>query len=197
MKKGAVFTPVLYIAVFVLAMLTAGPAISQTGGSAGEQEGMLLERGKYLVNFGGCNDCHSPKVMTPQGPVPDETKLLSGFPEGKALPEFDLAMVGPGKWILFSDDITASVGPWGTTYAVNLTPDQATGIGLWTPEIFTAAMRTGKHMGTGQPIKPPMPWMSLKSLTDEDLRAVFAYLHSLPPVKNKVPASVAPGDMGK
>jgi len=153
-----------------------------------------VARGAYLVNFGSCNDCHSPKVLTDQGPVPDKTRLLSGHPAASKLPPFKKEDIGPGKWVLFSDDLTACVGPWGVTCAANLTPDENTGLGLWSEEMFVNAMRTGKHMGAGRPIMPPMPWFSVAELTDDDLSAVFAYLRSLPPVKNQVPGPMTLDD---
>lgn len=88
--------------------------------------------------------------------------------------------------------MTAFVGPWGISYASNLTPDRETGIGAWSEKDFMLAMRKGKHLGVGRPILPPMPWQSVGSLSDPDLRALFAYLKSQPPVKNKVPEYVAP-----
>jgi hypothetical protein len=69
-------------------------------------------------------------------------------------------------------------------------------MGLWTEEIFIQAMRTGKHMGSGRPILPPMPWQGLAQATDEDLKAMFGYLQSVPPIKNAVPAPVEPGEVG-
>jgi hypothetical protein len=53
-------------------------------------------------------------------------------------------------------------------------------------------MRTGRHMGRGRPILPPMPWEMVGKLTDQDLRAVFAYLKTLPAVKNRVPQPLPP-----
>ena len=153
-----------------------------------------VARGAYLVNFGSCNDCHSPKMMTDKGPVPDKSRLLSGHPAESKLPPFKKEDIGPGKWVLFSEDLTACVGPWGVTRSANLTPDENTGLGLWTEEMFVNAMRTGKHMGAGRPIMPPMPWFSVAELTDDDLRAVFAYLQSLPPVKNQVPGPMSLDD---
>ncbi len=149
-----------------------------------------IKRGEYLVQFGGCNDCHSPKILKPNGPVPDKMRLLSGHPSDSKMPTINLSLVESGKWILFSDDLTLAVGPWGVTFATNLTPDKQTGIGLWTEEIFINTMRTGKHMGAGRPILPPMPWFNLEHLEDEDLKAIFAYLQSLKPVKNLVPAPI-------
>jgi hypothetical protein len=86
---------------------------------------------------------------------------------------------------------TAWAGPWGISFTANLTPD-STGLGNWTPEMFIAAIRTGKHAGVGRPILPPMPWPQYRNFTDEDLRAIFAYLHSLKPVHNVVPQPVPP-----
>jgi len=147
----------------------------------------LVARGRYLVTVGGCNDCHSPKVFTAQGMFPDSTRMLSGHPADSPLPAFDPASVGPGKWVLFNDDLTACVGPWGAVCAQNLTPDTETGIGSWTQEMFVQALRTGHHLGSGRPIMPPMPWPNLAQATDEDLGAIYAYLQSLPPISNKVP----------
>jgi cytochrome c553 len=149
-----------------------------------------VKRGEYLVRFGGCSDCHSPKVLTPNGPLPDESRLLSGHPEGSKLSDFDLSIVESGKWVLFTSDLTATIGPWGATFAINLTPDEQTGIGLWTEEIFINAMHTGKHMGEGAPILPPMPWRNLSHLTDDDLKSIFSYLRTLKPIKNEVPPAI-------
>ena len=53
--------------------------------------------------------------------------------------------------------VTAWAGPWGVSYAANLTPDKRTGIGAWTADQFIKTMRTGKHLGVGRPVLPPMP----------------------------------------
>jgi hypothetical protein len=87
---------------------------------------------------------------------------------------------------------TAWAGPWGVSFTANLTPDAETGLGGWTVEMFIQAMRTGKHQGKGRPILPPMPYPWFAKLTDADLRAVFAYLQSIPPIPNKVPAPIDP-----
>ncbi|MFZ0391627.1 MAG: hypothetical protein WAN36_14295, partial [Calditrichia bacterium] len=104
-------------------------------------------------------------------------------------------MVQQGNWYLMSNQVTAFVGPWGISYGINLTPDDQTGIGLWKEEHFVQAMRTGKHMGAGRPILPPMPWQSFGQLPDEDLQAVFAFLKSLKPVKNRVPQPMSLEDL--
>lgn len=121
----------------------------------------LIKRGEYLVRFGGCNDCHTPKVLTPNGPVPDKERLLSGHPSDSKFSTIDFSQVESGNWILFSPDLTVTVGPWGVTFATNLTPDKQTGIGLWIEEIFINSMRAGKHMGAGPPILSPMSWCSI------------------------------------
>lgn len=158
-----------------------------------------VSRGAYLVNAIGCNDCHSPKNFTAEGPVIDSSKILSGHPANSPLPPFDASALKPGNWIQMAPDLTAYVGPWGITYAPNLTPDSATGIGAWSQDVFVKAMRTGKHMGLAseRPILPPMPWEEIGKLNDNDLKAIFAYLHSLHPVSNKVPPPASPEEAAK
>jgi hypothetical protein len=146
-----------------------------------------IERGKYLVTIGGCNDCHTPLKMGPNGPEPDMTRMLSGHPESMKLPP---PPAPSGPWIAsFAATMTAFAGPWGTSYAPNLTPDKNTGTGggVWSEEVFIKAMRTGKHFGTSRPIQPPMPWQGLARATDEDLKAIWAYLQSIPPIVNHAP----------
>ena len=155
----------------------------------------MVERGRYLVNLGGCNDCHSPKVFAGGGMSPDESRLLSGHPQAGELPAFDPAQVAPGQWVLFTQDLTAAVGPWGVSFAANLTPDEETGLGDWTADEFIATMQTGTHRGIGRPILPPMPWFSLAMVSEDDLRAIFAYLQSIPPVSNQVPYPIDPPPM--
>jgi hypothetical protein len=169
-----------------------------TGQSKKGKGGMSqVERGRYLSIIGGCNDCHSPKVFTPQGPVPDTTRLLSGHPANNSLPGLPDGIIGmtPDKWgAVTTGDLTGWKGPWGASFAANLTPDKETGLGSWTPEMFIKAMHTGKHMGTGRDILPPMPWFSLAQMTEPDLKALFAYLQSLKPVSNAVPDPIPPAE---
>ncbi len=153
-------------------------------------EGDRVARGKYLVASIGCADCHTPKKMGAQGPAPDASRFLSGHPEGSKLPPPPAAQ---GPWIASATwDLTAWSGPWGISYAINLTPDENTGIGSWSEETFTKALRTGRHMGVARPILPPMPWENFRNLSDEDLRAVYAYLRTIPAVKNRVPEPTPP-----
>ncbi|HET7291685.1 MAG TPA: c-type cytochrome [Vicinamibacteria bacterium] len=158
--------------------------------------GDRVSRGKYLVNAMGCHDCHTPKRMGKNGPEFDFSRALSGHPEGAKLPPAPRLPEGP--WVATTSwDLTAWSGPWGVSYPINLTPDENTGLGIWTEEMFFKAMRTGRHMGASRPILPPMPWWTLGSLNDEDLSSVYAYLRSLPPIKNRVPEAViapAPGE---
>ena len=158
------------------AMLTAASAVlAQPASTAKDQ----VKRGEYLSIVGGCNDCHSPKLMTPKGPEPDPAKLLSGHPAGATVPAIPGGMFGPGQWAaLTNEHFTAWAGPWGISFAANLTPD-ATGMGAWTEAQFIASMRTGKHLGVGRPILPPMPIASLAAMTEPDLKALFTYLKSL------------------
>jgi hypothetical protein len=151
----------------------------------------MIQRGKYLVNAIGCHDCHSPKVMGPNGPKVDESRPLSGHPAGNPLPPVNKEALK--NWILFNQELTAFVGPWGVSYAANLTSD-ATGIGNWTEKQFLTALRKGKYKGleSNRMLLPPMPWDMYGKLNDTDLKSIFAYLKTTKPIKNKVPAPQAP-----
>jgi len=155
-----------------------------------ETSSELIRRGEYLVTIGACHDCHSPKVMTEMGPEPDASRLLSGHPHNEPVPDIP---DDSKEWVLFSMDLTTFVGPWGVSYAANLTPDD-TGIGNWSYEQFETAIRKGKSKGleTNRDLLPPMPWQMYRNFTDEDLRAIFAYLKSLKPVNNLVPQPIPP-----
>lgn len=146
----------------------------------------LAKRGEYLVTIMGCNDCHTPKVMGAHGPELDVSRLLSGHPADQPLAKLDTALIQ--NWAFFTPTLTAGVGPWGVTYAANLTPD-ATGIGAWTEEQFKKAIREGKSKGMDgtRPLLPPMPWQNYRNLSDDDAKAIFTYLKSLKPIENTVP----------
>jgi len=196
MRKVHLLSAFVVLTVFAFAMWQMlQPSIAKAKPTATIKSAQV-KKGMYLVNLGGCNDCHSAKVFTNMGPMPDSTRLLAGYIASGKLPEVNAAMVGPDKWGgFFNNDLTAWVGPWGVSFAANLTPDEATGIGMWTEDVFIKAMRTGKHMGAGRPILPPMPWQNYGQLNDEDLGAIFAYLKSIRPVKNAVPQPIAPTDL--
>jgi hypothetical protein len=97
---------------------------------------------------------------------------------------------------MFGQHFTAAAGPWGVSFAANLTSDES-GIGNWTEEQFFKAIREGKSKGMDntRPLLPPMPWENFKNLTDDDLRAMFAYLKSTKPVRNVVPAPIPPTEL--
>jgi mono/diheme cytochrome c family protein len=147
-----------------------------------------VERGKYLVTVAACGDCHTPMKAGPNGPEPDLSRQLSGHPA-------ELKMTDAPKltepW-MYAGAVTntAFAGPWGVSYAINLTPDNETGIGLWSEQVFVNALKTGRHMGVGRPIMPPMPWQHYSQMTDEDLKAIYAYLKSIEPRHNQVPEAV-------
>lgn len=147
-----------------------------------------IQRGSYLVNAIGCDDCHSPKTVTPTGFEIIPELRLSGYQSAKASLKADSNVVNQG-WLLFGNDLTTAVGPWGQSFAANLTSD-STGIGMWTEGQFIKALREGKYKGMDntRPLLPPMPWFVYKNLTDDDLRSIFAFLQTTKPVKNVVPA---------
>ncbi len=147
----------------------------------------LAKRGEYLVSVMGCDDCHSPKKLGPHGPEIIPELRFSGYPAGRPMGKADSTVVKNG-FVLFAGDLTAAVGPWGISYAANITPD-STGIGVWTEEQFKKAITEGKSKGldNSRPLLPPMPWTNFKNLTDTDVKAIFLYLKSIKPVKNVVP----------
>ena len=166
-------------------------ALSPERRSPAADSSARVERGRYLVASIGCADCHASKIMGREGPEPDMTRFLAGAPENAALPAPPQLPAGP--WLaVASADLTTWSGPWGISYAANLTPDENTGLGIWTQEMFVKAVRTGRHMGVSRPILPPMPWPNVGAMNDEDLRSVYAYLRSIQPVHNRVPDPLPP-----
>jgi len=149
-----------------------------------------VARGQYLVTIMGCNDCHTPMKMGPDGPELDLARRLAGHPQTLVMPSAP-ALEAPWAWAAAGTN-TAFSGPWGVSFTANLTPDRDTGLGDWTEKMFIDTLRTGRHQGRGRPILPPMPWPMYRHASDEDLAAVFAYLRSLPPVSNRVPQPLEP-----
>jgi mono/diheme cytochrome c family protein len=162
------FSPLAVTALGSAALLAALVNVSCTSAPSNRQAALdpaaKVARGEYLVKIVGCGDCHTPGTFTG---APDMTRMLSGSEYG---------------W----------QGPWGTSYARNLTPDMATGIGAWTEDQIVTAIKVGQRPD-GTPLMPPMPWPDFANLTDEDAHAIAAYLKTLPVVSHKVPDKTPPG----
>jgi mono/diheme cytochrome c family protein len=140
------------------------PAAKPAAGAAPADHAKKVERGRFLAMISGCNDCHTPGTVFG---APDFDRALSGSELG---------------W----------QGPWGTTYARNLTPDLDTGLGYYKEDEIVKAMRGGRRLD-GSPMLPPMPWQNLTVLSDEDMHAIAVYLLSVKPVKHEVPERLPPG----
>lgn len=183
MKAKRVFLSGLILATTVLF------SCRQSGSKQTSYSVDQVERGRYLVTAMACNDCHTPLKMTDHGPEPDMSRMLSGHPEAMKMPAPPKLPEGPWLWLGGATN-TAFSGPWGVSYAFNLTPDQNTGLGIWTEDMFIRAIRTGRHMGTSRQIMPPMPWPAFRNLNDADLKSIYAYLRTIPAVRNQVPTAV-------
>jgi hypothetical protein len=177
------------LSLLLATVLIAPSSVLAQGSSSASQ----VKRGEYLVTIGLCHDCHTPLVTGPDGPAPDMKRALSGHPQ-------DMVVKAPAKvsepWIgAMAPTLTAWSGPWGVSFTANLTPDKETGVLRdFTEEQFLQTMRTGRHQGQGRQILPPMPWPLIGKMTDEDLKAVFAYLRQIPAVRNKVPDPIPPAE---
>jgi cytochrome c553 len=176
MKTARTLARVPAASALVLGLI-ATPTFAQSQGSSA---GRRIERGRYLAAIAACHDCHSPKIDAQM--TPDPNRPFSGRPQTTKPPV-------QGEEIRASLDLTAWSGPWGNSYAANLTPDKETGLGSrYTEESFIRTMRTGTKP-EGEPLSPPMPWMVYRNMTDEDLKSLFAFLRTLKPVRNFVRAS--------
>jgi hypothetical protein len=179
------------LAVSAAAVLTFSPAAGAAEKSASATAAKVA-RGKYLVSTSGCMDCHTPMKMGPNGVEFDMSRMLSGHPETLQMPPAPVLADGP--WLVVSSATnTAFSGPWGVSFTANLTPDPETGLGNWTARDFKVTIRTGRHMGRGRAILPPMPIPVYNNFTDRDLEAIFAYLRTIPAIKNQVPEPRSPG----
>ena len=172
----------------------AAPAQTDAKVQQGKHGGFesQIKYGEHLVWIMGCHDCHTPKKMTDKGPVLDMALALSGHPSKMPPPDVNREEVEK-KGLAVTNTLTAWVGPWGVSYAANLTSDK-TGIGTWQEKNFITSIRQGKHKGipTARTLLPPMPWEMYQHLTDEEAKAIFAYLKSTKPVRNVVPAPQSP-----
>ncbi|HWH64181.1 MAG TPA: hypothetical protein VNS50_12940 [Ginsengibacter sp.] len=148
--------------------------------------------GAHLITIGGCNDCHTPKKMGPNGPEDNIDLELSGHPSQMPEPVVDRKEM-ESKGLVVTSGLTQWIGPWGISYAANLTSD-STGIGGWKEDQFIYCLRHGKWMGLqdARYLLPPMPWQGIGQMTDDELKAVFAYLKSTKPIHNIVPQPQLP-----
>lgn len=196
MRSGA---RALTTSTIVTAALAIGVSSASAQGQAGGAQpakasapkpaaGGPAARGKYLVTVIDCGGCHTPLKMGANGPAADQTRLLSGHPAAIKLPPPPAPL---GLWGgFFPLEGTAFGGPWGVSYPANLTPDKETGLGAWTEQQFIDTIRTGRRQGRGRELLPPMPWKAFANMTDADLKAIFAFLRTIPAIQNKVPDPV-------
>ncbi len=162
-RPGLVALLCLPIAVLGIAACTSQK--SETAAKTSTVPAMTpVQRGEYIATISGCGDCHTPGTLYG---APDFSRKLSGSELG---------------W----------QGPWGITYASNLTPDMETGLGSWTDAEIERALRSGVKKD-GMPIGPPMPWPDFARLSPDDMAALIAYLRSLPPVKHANLGPLPPG----
>jgi hypothetical protein len=173
---------------FMLAAALFAPAAALAQDATSSAQ---VKRGEYLATIGLCHDCHTPLIQGPEGPAPDMKRALSGHPQEIVI---KAPATVPEPWSgAMSPTLTAWSGPWGVSFTANLTPDPETGVLRdFTEQQFIQTMRTGRHQGQGRRILPPMPWPLIGKMTDDDLKAVFAYLRQIPAVKNKVPDPILP-----
>lgn len=190
--SGILFVITASAALLVSCGQGKAPEVQQPPAPTHEE---LVQRGQYLVTTMGCNDCHSPKRMGPNGPEVIPELMLSGYPADRPLMKVNKEALKSG-WFLMNTDLTQAVGPWGVSFAANLTPDQ-TGIGNWTEEAFGIALRQGwfKGLEGTRKLLPPMPWENFVNLKDEDIKAMYTYLMSIKPVSNSVPDALGPEEL--
>lgn len=186
MKKITLISS-LFIAVAALVIIACNQSQGRESKPEPISQDALIKRGEYLVSAIGCDDCHTPKKMGPRGPEFDMDRRFMGHPATEAVGKVDTSVFRQG-WVLFGMGLTAAAGPWGVSYAANITSD-STGIGMWSEEQFFNAIRKGLSKGLegNRQLLPPMPWVVYKNFSDEDLKSIFAYLKSTKPIKNAVP----------
>ncbi len=195
MKKTITISGMILMAVSLLISgcgTNKKPVVQEAAAPTHEQ---VVQRGDYLVRTMGCNDCHSPKKMGQQGPEVIPETMLSGYPASRPLQKVNKEAL-KGGWMLMNMDMTESVGPWGISFAANLTSDQ-TGIGNWAEDNFKRSVKEGWYKGLEgtRRLLPPMPWQSFGTLSDDDIKAIFEYLMSTKPVSNSVPDALSPEEI--
>ena len=196
MRKMNVFLLLACITAFTIASCTETSQPATESKSADSSAGKFggfdsqVKWGEHLVTIGGCNDCHTPKKMGPNGPENDMSLMLSGHPNKQPAPPFD-AKEAATKGLIVTQTFTAWIGPWGITYSANLTPD-STGLAVWSEAQFLKAIKEKKWMGLDntRPLMPPMSEMPVTLMTEDELKAIFAYLKTVPPVHNVIPEAM-------
>ncbi|HEY2933419.1 MAG TPA: c-type cytochrome [Acidobacteriota bacterium] len=129
-----------------------------------------VKRGQYLVGMAQCAGCHTPKVNAV--PIPGME-----FAGGEVLRSHSGA---------HNTVASANLTPAGISMvaSANLTRDPS-GIPYYDPDMFVKTIRAGAVNGVRQ-LDSAMPWAYFKSMTDSDLKAIFAFLRSLKPVTHRV-----------
>lgn len=165
---------------------TAGDSSSNATMSMYGGYATQVDWGKHLMSIGGCGDCHTPKKMTDHGPVDDSSLLFAGHPS--QLPAPNLTPDQHKQGLAATQDLTAWTGPWGISYTANLTPD-STGLGAWNENQFITCIRQGvfKGIAGSRPLMPPMPVAGINNFTDDELKAIFAFIKTVKPIHNVVP----------
>lgn len=196
MKNISLFFAAAILTVYVITSCNDTSTAAKTA-TVKSDSAQSVERGKYLVTAIGCDDCHSPKKMGPNGPEVIADLRFSGYPSDRPFNKVSMDAFSKG-WMTFNADLTCAAGPWGLSFSANITSD-STGIGNWNEQQFLKALREGKSKGldNNRPLLPPMPWQNFKNLSDEDLKAIFHFLKTTKPVHNIVPAPVSPTDAAK
>jgi len=186
MKKKILFLSAL-TAIIATVIVSCDNTKTKTAAEQTISNDSLIKRGAYLVTISGCDDCHTPKKFGPNGPELDMDRRLSGYRSEVPFPYVDTNVIKNG-WALANGELTGWAGPWGASFAANLTSDE-TGIGNWTEEQFKKAITQGKWKGMdgNRSLMPPMPWQNFSHLHDEDVKAIFAFLKSTKPIKNIEP----------
>lgn len=164
--------PVVVLAV-VVAVATGLAGCSSTTVEAPTAPKDPIARGEYLTGLLGCESCHT------QGMIINE-------------PDPALRFAGSDIGIVFTP-YRRDVPP-GIVFPGNITPDDETGIGQWSPAEIIRNIRYGidRH---GRQQLPVMPWPGYAHLAVEDAEAIASYLMSLPPVRHIVPDNVEEGEI--
>jgi mono/diheme cytochrome c family protein len=119
--------------------------------------GATAEYGGYVARHVGlCAECHTPR--TGLRAEPDKRRLFAG-------------VTNPPEHFPVKPS--------------NLTPDPVTGIGQWSETDFVRTIRSGVTPA-GESMNSFMPWQELRRMSDDDLRAMYRYLRTVPPIRNKV-----------